>query len=437
MRDAHQHTFTREIDSDKVYFNYRRAPYLLSKWLIFLSAFVSIALILAELLLNRSAYCLAFIVLASLYGLYLILKHKEGIDKATEAGIVDGLLENEVKRLTAGKNKLVAKEYFIICPKEGYRSEKRFMLVVLSNGKVYRYNVDLSEKHGFVLDKKATLCTDKSELELVRKYTDKLVVNRKARLKQITGRAAACVLAFGLTVIGVALWLGSKVSWMKIVALALFSVFVVSIITVMALDPYKDKGGLIGGVYKTALWLVQGLWLLIQLLLPSLLIIAGFVFIILLPGSILFVLLKHVSEYTAITPQTALFISLTFGAIVSAHYSKPLFGWLSALLTVNGHRNEKYFQELVEYVYQPANIQYVVFLLYVIYLIVMTVYRLQTGDQPFWGREVDLAVLESFLVFVAFTNMKTRKAAAKFDLSEMFALMYAMWAASDDMDDDE
>jgi len=120
------------------------------------------------------------------------------------------------------------------------------------------------------------------------------------------------------------------------------------------------------------------------------------------------------------------------GAIVTAHYSKPLFKFTSSVLTSHRHQYERYFPMMVEYVYKPANMQFVVYFLYVIYLVVSTVYRFENSEQRMIGNDLDLAVLESFLVFIAFSNMKAKYEAAEFKFSQLFKIMFAMWTTHDD-----
>lgn len=101
----------------------------------------------------------------------------------------------------------------------------------------------------------------------------------------------------------------------------------------------------------------------------------------------------------------------------------------------NGHRYEKYFQELVEYVYQPANIQYAIYALYFLYLIISTIFRFQTDGKPLLDERLDLAVLESFLVFIAFSNMRQKRKTASCKLSEIFKILYGMMTTHDVQED--
>lgn len=428
--------FVRNIDADRVYFNYKRAPYLRSKWPLVVLAIAEVGVLVAELLLNQTAYFQVITIPLILHCLYRILERKEDIDKAVEANIVKEQLDGQIPG--RGKAKVIAKEYFIVTPHEAYLREKRFMLMVMSDGKVYKYGVGAAEKNGFVLDKNASLCTDETELKLVNEYTDQLKKEDKTlKVKRKTGILAACVLAFGAMFIGLVFWLGGTTSWMKNVGWVVYTVIILSLVLSLSMSPYAGKGGFIGAVYRVSSWVLGGLWLLVQLIFPALLLLVGFMFIILVPFAFLFMALKAASTVVAINPQTILFISLSAGAIISAYYSKPLFGWLSRVLMANGHRYEKYLQEMVEYVYQSSNIQFVIYLLYFIYLAVSTVYQLQTEGVPLFGNGWDLAVLESFLVFIAFSNMKKKRVGTAFSFSELFRMMWGMWTTHDNVKEDE
>lgn len=427
----------RNIGADRVYFNYKRAPYLRNKWPFVVLAITEVGILVAELLLNHTAYLQVLTIPLILHCLYRILKRKEDIDKDVEARIVEEQLEGPIPG--RGKAKVLAKEYFIVTPHEAYLRDKRFMLIVLSDGKVYRYGVEPAQKNGFVLDKNASLCTDERELKLVKKYTDQFNKEDKTlKVKRKATVVAAGILAFGAMFIGLVFWLGGGTrSWMKVVGWVVYAAFILSVVLSFSLSSYAERKGLVGMVYRVSSWVLGGLWLLVQLVFPTLLLLVGFMFIILLPFALINLAMKALSTVVAINLQTILFISLSVGSIISAYYSKPLFGWLSRVLTANGHRYEKYFQEMVEYVYQPSNIQFVIYLLYFIYLIVSTVHQLQTEGVPLFGNGWDLAVLESFLVFIAFSNMKKRRVGASFSFSELFRMMWGMWTTHDDVKEDE
>lgn len=419
-----------------MYINYKRAPYCSSKWIIVAPIIVEIGVLLSEFILNGTAYSQFLMLPLLLYYVYRVMKHKEDTDKATEAQIIEKKLQDSfIKLANENQEDIIAKEYFIIVPKERYLSIKRFMLVVLGNGDVYRYEVTCAKDNGFRIKSQATLCTDEKELVLVQKYTRKFSDNPKATAERIMALLAAGILTLGLVIIALVLWLGNITIWIKYVVYILIADFFLACIIISILNLFERKGKIVRTMYKIAIWNVSVWWFMIKLIFPSMLIWIGFIFVVIFPFSIVFLLLKGLSMAFPLSEQTILFVALSVGAIISAHYPKPIFALISQLLAANGHRYEKYFPMMVEYVYKPENLQFTVYLLYVMYLSFSTIYRFQTGGQPIWGNDTDLAVLESFLMFVAFSNMKVKHKATKLKFSELFKIMFAMWTTHDDKED--
>ena len=256
--------------------------------------------------------------------------------------------------------------------------------------------------------------------------------DKKAAAERVMGLLAAGIIFIGLAIVILAFWLGDSTTWMKIIGKVLLADVFIAVFLLLALSSFKDKSGVVGTIFKVAFWNMQ-LWLVvIQLIFPSMLILLGLITIVLLPYSLVNFLLKGLSNVVELSQQTIMFLSLSMGAIVTAHYSKPLFKFTSSVLTSHRHQYERYFPMMVEYVYKPANMQFVVYFLYVIYLVVSTVYRFENSEQRMIGNDLDLAVLESFLVFIAFSNMKAKYEAAEFKFSQLFKIMFAMWTTHDD-----
>lgn len=267
----------------------------------------------------------------------------------------------------------------------------------------------------------------------MRKVNNKSKNDTKTAAERVMGLLAAGIIFMGLLIIILALWLERRTTWMEIVGKILLADFFITVFLLLALSSFKNKNGFCSTLFNVALWNVQLWWVVLQLLLPSMLIIMGLITIVLLPYSLVYFILLVLSNVIELSQQTILFFSLSLGAIITAHYSKPLFKYTSSVLTLHHHQYEKYFPMLVEYVYKPTNMQFVVYFLYVVYLVTSTIYRFQTGGLPIWGNETDIAVLESFLVFIAFSNMKAKYEAAEFKFSQMFRIMFAMWSAHDDI----
>lgn len=266
----------------------------------------------------------------------------------------------------------------------------------------------------------------------MKKAAKRSKISKKAAAERVMGLLAAGIIFIGLAIVILAFWLGGSNTWMKIVGKVLLADVFIAVFLLLALSSFKDKSGVVGTIFKVAFWNMQ-LWLVvIQLIFPSMLILLGLITIVLLPYSLVNFLLKGLLNVVEISQQTIVFLSLSMGAIVTAHYSKPLFKFTSSVLTSHRHQYERYFPMMVEYVYKPANMQFVVYFLYVIYLVVSTVYRFENSEQRMIGNDLDLAVLESFLVFIAFSNMKAKYEAAEFKFSQLFKIMFAMWTTHDD-----
>ena len=261
--------------------------------------------------------------------------------------------------------------------------------------------------------------------------------DKKTAAERTMGIAAASIIIIGLSIIILAFWLGGSSPWMKIVGKILLADIIIAVFLLLALSSFKNKNNIGGAIFNVAFWNLQLWWVVLQLLFPSMLILMGLITIVLLPYSLVNLTLRALSNVIELSQQTILFISLSLGAIVTAHYSKPLFKYTSSVLTSHRHQYEKYFPMMVEYVYKPANMQFVVYFLYVVYLLVSTIYRFENGEQPMIGNNMDLAVLESFLVFIAFSNMKAKYEAAEFKFSHLFRIMFAMWTTHDDIEKEQ
>lgn len=264
----------------------------------------------------------------------------------------------------------------------------------------------------------------------MRFHLDKNALSDRAK-----GLTAAIIVLVGIAIAIAALWLGCTTPWMNTVGFVLLADAFLSIILMLAFSSYENKRGFGSTMYKVFYWKFQVWGLLLSLMIPAMLLLIGLLVIILFPFALLYGLITILSSFVSIKPQTVLFVSLSLGGIISAHYSTPLFGWISKILTRNGHRYEFHFKRMIEYVYKPSNIQFVVFLLYVLYLVLSTIYRFQTDGQPLFENEIDYVVLESFLVFVAYSNMKMRREKADFKFTELFKIIYSMWTAHDTEDE--
>lgn len=388
-----------------------------------------------ELIVNATEYSLAITIpiLASYF--YSILKKKENADKATEEKIVEKKLQSVINEICRNnKCKVAWKEYVITIPQQQYLPIKRSYYVGLSNGEVREFEIaHANDGRLAIRTQSENVENNENVAALVKKHKKH---DAKAKAERVMAYIAVCVILIGFSVVSLGMWLGNNTTWMKTVGYILMGDFVLALVLAMCLKDFEKRNKVLGIIYKTALWNLQVLWFILMLIYPSMLLLMGLMVIVLSPFSMVMMALKSLATVVSISSQTVLFTSLTLGAIISAHYSGPLFGWLSRVLTANGHRHEKYFKMMVEYVYKPTNIQFVVYFLYVVYLVVSTIYKFEMDGAGLIGNDMDLAVLESFLVFIAFSNMKSKRTAADFRFSEIFRIMFGMWTTHDNIEED-
>ena len=342
-------------DKQEIYFDYKAAPYFHTKWGIYVPILIGVILLIAELIANATAYNLVISIPVLLLYFYFSFRHKEDLDKLTEKTIVESKLQSTIIEICRNKKTEVAwKDYEIIIPQQQYLPIKRSFFVGLSNGEVLRFKVTPAKDRGLVIHTLGIVVKNDEDLTALEKKHKKH--DAKAKAERIMARIAACVIFVGFAVIALSIWLGNNTEWMKFAAYILMGDFFLALVLTACLSRYEKRNRIIGLVYKFSLWNIQVFWFVIMLLFPSMLLLVGLMVIVIFPFSLIMMAIRSLATVVNISSQTVLFVSLTLGSIISAYYSGPLFGWLSRALTANGHKHEKYFKKLVEYVYKPTNI---------------------------------------------------------------------------------
>jgi len=72
--------------------------------------------------------------------------------------------------------------------------------------------------------------------------------------------------------------------------------------------------------------------------------------------------------------------------------------------TYTENPKNKYLKELTSIFFQKNNLLFFIYACYFIYLGIMSFFKIQY-EKPLLSIETDLAILQSFLVFIAFANM--------------------------------
>lgn len=172
---------------------------------------------------------------------------------------------------------------------------------------------------------------------------------------------------------------------------------------------------------------ILNLLALISILLPS--IVYSFVILIISTYGIPFIIIYGLNSFIDIGLKltTITFISLSLASILLVYASEYL---LPIILNYNPfmlkNSNDEpirvYTRQLVTLVYIRGNVMFLVYLFYLVFIFVTALYRTQY-DKPFI-EETDAPILQSFAIFLAFTNMMTKSKDTILKRHELLALFH-------------
>lgn len=138
--------------------------------------------------------------------------------------------------------------------------------------------------------------------------------------------------------------------------------------------------------------------------------------------------------------STMIFLALTLASILSVYLSKYLLSFIlkrSPVLrgTYEDRPRHKYLQELTTIFYQKNNILFFIYFCYFVYLGTTAFSKIQIGT-PIFNNETDLAIQQSFLLFLAFSNM-VAKSKDVLLAPQAILNIYAKIAFSEDSDKEQ
>ena len=159
-------------------------------------------------------------------------------------------------------------------------------------------------------------------------------------------------------------------------------------------------------------------YLLFEIGMPFVTIIGTYLFVVLfafgVPALLLIGLGK--TDMIVLRLETIVFIVFSLGSIYHS-----MTKWIirhSPLQDWGNHRYESYRQELADYLIHPSNIVYALYLVYFLFLAISGFVQIQDGGYLI-SEGGDAAVIKAFLVFIAFTNMRSKQKDAQMDVKEL------------------
>ena len=162
-------------------------------------------------------------------------------------------------------------------------------------------------------------------------------------------------------------------------------------------------------------------YLLADLMHPFITIVGTYFFVVLFAFGVPAIILTIVSivGWWELKPDTIVFIVIALGSILSSHHSvtkwiirhTPLKNW-------GNHTYESHREQLAFYLVHPSNMVFIVYLVYFVFLAVSGYLLIQYGRYMI-SESFDLAILKAFLVYIAYTNMRTKAKETEVEAKEL------------------
>lgn len=159
-------------------------------------------------------------------------------------------------------------------------------------------------------------------------------------------------------------------------------------------------------------------FLLMALAQPFITILGSYFFVFLFAFGIPALILMGLTHFwdLGILPETIVFLVMAGGTILCTNFY-ILTQWIikrTPLRNMGNHKYESYRERLAFYVIHPSNMIFLLYFLYFVFLFVTGFMQIQY-DGSLLHRGYDVAILKAFLVFIAFTNMRTKAKETELD----------------------
>lgn len=242
----------------------------------------------------------------------------------------------------------------------------------------------------------------------------KAILSDEAKMWLLIG----AILLVGGIIFGLFTWMFLKLQWWAGVVLVGFALWLVF---AGWLSKHSNTGAMkaISAIISAPVALVV---IALDFLKPFITIIGTYFFVFLFSFGVLYFVLNGISSVFdwGLLPETICFLALSVGSIICSSFY-TLTKWvikISPNRNRERHKYGSYREQLAVYLIQPNNI---VFLLYVAYFafLVVTGYLQIQNDSYLFSQSYDTAVLKAFLVFIAYTNMRTKWRDADMDAKQI------------------
>lgn len=393
-------------------------------WIIILIAFLFLAAVGIEFLLNGSYYSLTPAVIAFffifLWWTTIPLKANEAVIEKAVHNLMDEIVADNAT--IAGTK--VKKSFVHYDIKGTYAIITGWcLLVLLENGEVWEYPLiyhqETEKKEGYYeCGRNYKVSENQDHIKAIKPQCWKRFITAI----NISDNAKLWVLLFVIFAIGClafagVFWIVMYLKWWALLAIVCY-------LAIYALTEWMAKvipGKVMGGMKTIVSVPVTFAYLVVSLAHPFITIAGTYLFIGMFAFGVPAIILVGVSNmgWLSLRPETIAFIVLAFGSVLCSNYAatkwfirhSPLKNWGNH--TYEGHR-----EQLAFYLAHPSNL---IFMLYLIYFVLLAIsgYMLIQNGQYLISESFDLAILKAFLVFIAYTNMRVKAKDTEIDAKEL------------------
>ena len=379
--------------------------------IIIIILLVFIGIILFEYLCLNSYHSLIILPFSFffifMYWAFYPLKYNEKVEEYMMNKNISLRLHNDIRKI--GEDLYEKRRKFYKETKGTYGIVTgTYMLVLLSNNDILEYEL---KYHTSKDNQKSTYCEFiKTPQKCVSPNRRKVIetksfVNRLSDIK-LSSRTIIFIIIFGFFLFGFSIisfigYLYVKFGIIK--SLCFFTVYIITYLILQEIINYKKNKILT--IASDILSLPLSLFFLIN---PIVIIFSSYLLLIVYstipPMMIVLSLIFLFSVDLSI--ETSVFIVLALSSIIGA-YGEKFIQWMikkSPLRNWGNHKYEEFQEELALYVTHKSNIIFFIYFVYLLYLFVSNFILIQY-NRPLISVGIDNAVLKSFLVFLAFSNM--------------------------------
>ena len=392
-------------------------------WIILIVFLLLATIAILEFLIRGSHYSLIISIVVFffvlLWWLSLPLKADDSVFEKTIHRIMDEFVREQVMKV--GYSVVESCVYYDTKGTYGIITG-RFFLILLSNGDVWEFPIiyhksELDKDAFYECIKDYTISSNQTHIRAIQpkrmiQFFRSMKLSDKARLRIIL---FFIFLSGGLP-FALCFWLAIKLKWWAL--LLFFGYMGLCLIVEWIGKNVKSK----------AITLVFNVILLPQKLIrlsePFMTFWGTFVFTTLCSFGILALVLwglKYLG-WLVLKKETILFLIIALGSILISNYN--VTKWIlrhSPIKNWGNHAYESYRERMAVYLVHPSNIIFLFYLAYLLFLTISGYLQIQC-DRFLFSEANDIAVLNAFLVYIAYTNMNSKAHDAELDVKELLKI---------------